>query len=70
MSGVRCQVLGVKCQVSGVTCHIFLLEKWWSESVECLLSTGPTPSSIYILIGGPDSGVPEMGHQTSGSSIQ
>ena len=53
----RCHVSHVTCHVSHVTCHgsrFFLLlfwTKWWSLSVEGLLSTGPTPSSLlYELI--------------------
>ena len=50
VSGVRCQVLRVRCHVSGVTCHffssIFFWTTWWGYSVEGLLSTGPTPSSL------------------------
>ena len=48
MSGVTCQVSGVRCQVSCVTYQIFFLlrTKWWSFSVEGLLSTEPTPSSF------------------------
>ena len=39
----------VTSHVSRVTCHIFFcfcffLTKWWSSSVEGLLSRGPTPS--------------------------
>ena len=53
-----CHVLCVTCHTSRVTCHlspvtcnfflyiIFLLKRWWSSSVEGLLSTGPTPSSF------------------------
>ena len=39
--------------VSRVTCHLFSFSfrtKWWSLSVEGLLSTGPTQSSFYLFI--------------------
>ena len=41
MSSVMCQVLGVKYPF--FCCCFF---KWWSMWVECLLSTGPTPSFL------------------------
>ena len=50
---VTCQMSNVKCHMSRVTCHVSLFFfflfwiKWWSLSVEGLLSTGPTPSSLY-----------------------
>ena len=54
---VTCHVSRVTCHVSQDMCHMsifyylsfFPRTKWWSLSVEGLLSTGPTPSS---LIGG------------------
>ena len=50
VSRVTCQVSGVMCQVSSVRCQIIKkkkkMKKWWSSSVEGLLSTGPTPSSF------------------------
>ena len=59
MSHVTCHVSHVTCHMSRVTCHMscvtchmspfFLLlfpTKWWSLSVEGMLSTGPTPSSF------------------------
>ena len=61
MSCVTCHVSHVTCHLSPVTCqkkfffdiliHIFFLRKknwtkWWSQSVQGLLSTGPTPSSL------------------------
>ena len=42
----------VTCHVSHVTSHIFFFffrTKWWTLSVEGLLSTGPTPSSLYCV---------------------
>ena len=48
VSRVTCHVSRVTCHMSRVTCHIFFCffwTKWWSLSVEGLLSTGPTPSS-------------------------
>ena len=52
MSCVRCHVSGVTCNMSHVT---FFLNKWWSYSVEGLLSMGPTPSSFVEdkISGGP-----------------
>ena len=57
MSGVTCHLSCVRCHMSCVTCHVshvtcniffyFFFTKWWSLSVEGLLSTGPTPSSFY-----------------------
>ena len=51
MSCVTCHVSHVTCHVSHVMCHMsqffsFFFTKWWSLSVEGLLSTGPTPSSL------------------------
>ena len=52
MSHVMCHVSRVTCHMSRVTCHnffyylFFFWTKWWSLSVEGLLSTGPTPSSF------------------------
>ena len=48
---VACHVLHVTCHMSRVTCHIFFFfwTKWWSLSVEGLLSTRPTPSSLLLL---------------------
>ena len=46
VSHVTCHVSHVMCHISCVTCHVshvtFFLTKWWSLSVEGLLSTGPT----------------------------
>ena len=43
----------VTCHMSRVTCNFFFLlkkfTKWWSYSVEGLLSTGPTPSSLLTV---------------------
>ena len=53
VSGVRCQVSGVRCQVSGVMCQIYIFfggTKWLGWLVEGLLSTGPTPSSLFTII--------------------
>ena len=57
VSRVTCQVSCVTCQVSGVMCHVsfffslfFLWTKWLGYSVEGLLSTGPTPSSLYVCL--------------------
>ena len=61
MSHVTCHVSHVTCHMSRVTCHVsnvtwhmfcfflffFLRTKWWSLSVEGLLSAGPTPSSYF-----------------------
>ena len=54
VSRVTCHVSHVTCYMSRVTCHVshvtfFFFIKWWSLSVEGLLSTGPTPSSLYLL---------------------
>ena len=49
VSCVTCHMSRVTCHVSRVTCHMslfFFQTKWWSLSVEGLLSTGPTPSSL------------------------
>ena len=49
---VTCHVSHVTCHVSHVTCHcrnIYFFTVWWSYSVEGLLSTGPTPSSFFII---------------------
>ena len=54
VSRVTRHVSCVTCHLSPVTCHMshFFLyppknwTKWWSQSVEDLLSTGPTPSSF------------------------
>ena len=59
ITGVTYHVSGVACHVSGVTCQVILIflnlkkkkiirKKWWSGSVEGLLSTGPTPSSSLV----------------------
>ena len=52
MSHVTCHVSHITCHTSRVRCHmshfLLLLIKWWSLSVEGLLSTGPTPSSSLI----------------------
>ena len=48
VSCVTCHVSHVTCHVSHVMCHFFWT-KWWSLSVEGLLSTGPTPSSFEVL---------------------
>ena len=59
MSHVTCRMSCVMCHVSRVTCHmshvtclmsIFFVLKWWSLLVEGLLSTGPTPSSLFCII--------------------
>ena len=61
VSCVACHMSRVMCHMSRVTCHMsrffsrffllffffsFFQTKWWSLSVEGLLSTGPTPSSL------------------------
>ena len=56
VSHVTCHMSHVICHMSRVTCHvshvlIFFFTKWWSLSVEGLLSTGPTPSS-FLNLGG------------------
>ena len=46
----------VTCHVSHVTCNFFFCcfwTKWWSLSVQGLLSTGPTPSSCRIATATP-----------------
>ena len=54
VSHVMCQMSRVRCHMSCVTCYniyiyfladLFFFTKWWSLSVEGLLSMGPTPSS-------------------------
>ena len=47
VSRVTYHVSRVTCPVSHVTCHVFFWTKWWSLSVEGLLSTGPTPSTFH-----------------------
>ena len=49
MSGVTCHMSCVTSQVSSVIIF-FLLKKWWNQSVEGLLSTGPTPSNFVHLL--------------------
>ena len=46
MSRVTCHVSHVTCNVSHVILFNFFRTKWGSLSVEGLLSTGPTPSSL------------------------
>ena len=54
MSCVTCHMSCVTCHVSRVTCHVshvtllffFSRTKWWSISMEGLLSTGPRLSSF------------------------
>ena len=55
MSHVTCHVSGVMCHLSGVTWQVsgltffssyFFQTKWLSQSVEGLLSTGHTSSSV------------------------
>ena len=49
MSHVACHLSRVMCHMSHVTSHrYFFLTNWWSLSVEGLLSTGPTPSSLGL----------------------
>ena len=55
VSRVTCRVFCVMCHVSHVLCHmscviffLFFRTKWWSLSLESLLSTGPTPYSSII----------------------
>ena len=59
VSHVTCRMPCVTYHVSHVTCHMSNVTceekkedknviKWWSQSVEGLLSTGPTPSSFLI----------------------
>ena len=57
-SHVTCHVSCVRCHVSRVLCHVlasgvaffyfYLGTKWWSQSVEGLLSMGPTQSSLFV----------------------
>ena len=50
-----CHMSNVPCHVSPVMCHTLVFDfghfftKWRSYSVECLLSTGPTPSNQNML---------------------
>ena len=47
---VTCHMSWVTCHVSHVKCCVFFFvsfTKWWSLSVEGLLSTGCTPSSLF-----------------------
>ena len=53
MSHVTCYMSHVTCHMSHVICHniffyfiFFFRTKWWTLSMEGLLSTGPTPSSL------------------------
>ena len=46
---VTCHLSHVTCHMSRVTCHVSKWTKWWSLSVEGLLSTGPTPSSLSLF---------------------
>ena len=56
VSCVTCHMSYVTCHMSRVTCHVSYVKKkklknvikWWSLSVEGLLSTGPTPSSLVL----------------------
>ena len=49
MSHVVCHVSCVTCHMSHVTFFsFFFLTKWWSFLVEGLLSTGPTPFSLFV----------------------
>ena len=59
VSCVRCHVSGIMCQVS-CQCQVSdllkmlnfnfqFLTKWWGQSVEGLLSTGRTPSSLKAI---------------------
>ena len=58
MSHVTCHMSHVTCHMSCVRCHVSHVTffwggggtKWWSSSVEGLLSTGPTPSSCFTSI--------------------
>ena len=47
LSYVTCHVSHLMCHISGVL-FSFFFTKWWSYSVEGLLSTKPTPSSFDI----------------------
>ena len=59
VSCVMCHVSRVTCHLSPVTCHLshviffsfsFHLTNWWSWSVEVLLSTEPTLSSLIHIL--------------------
>ena len=53
MSHVMCHVSEVACHMSNVMCkkiNVFFLQKCLSISLEGLLSTGPTPSSLWCLL--------------------
>ena len=62
VSNVKCQMSNVtlhkshvRCQVSCVLSHLKekFLTKWWSLSIEGLLSTGPTSSSCRTALATP-----------------
>ena len=49
MSHVTCHMSHVTCHMSHVTYHVSQRKYWWQgQLVECLLSMGPNPSSLYI----------------------
>ena len=51
MSGVKCHVSGVMCLVSDNKKNIYIYwTKWWGLWMEGLLSTRPTPSSLFIVM--------------------
>ena len=47
MSHVTCHMSSVTCLMSQFLINCFFFTKLWSQSVEGLLSTGPTPSSFF-----------------------
>ena len=53
MCHMSCVTCSVKCHLSHVMCHMSCVPlwkwTWWSQSVEGLLSMGPTLSSLYAL---------------------
>ena len=50
MSGVRCQVSCARCQVSCVRCNFFFFYKVVELVLEGMLSTVPTPSSLFKVL--------------------
>ena len=45
---ITCQMSNVRCHMSHVTCHVSCVTKFWTQLVEYLLSTGPTPSIFWV----------------------
>ena len=61
MTSVTCHISHAMCQMSHFKCNnffsyfLFLWTKWWSRSVEVLLSMEPTPSRSFLKTGSPAS---------------